>query len=133
MQRGANLRANLLAAACKGPAELRASLLLDRLLRSGSTWEKWTKESIPDGDRDNVLRAVDAQGDRWVSHVEVGLSELLIAAWIRRRVATSCARLSPVGRLQGEQALAAQLLLQEPIACLSGLPGTGKTWVLRSV
>lgn len=113
-------------------------MLLQRLLSSGSTWETWNQASpsLHASDEPETVRAVlTTSNSSLVSHKDIGVCEFLIAAWIRKRLRLGCSKL-PLGSMAGLtdiQKYAAMVLTREPIACLTGLPGTGKTFVLKYV
>lgn len=120
----------------EAPGELQAQLLLERLNRNNCTWEVWNPQGeITDQTKGSIVRAVTDDGRRLVSHTDIGLAEMLAGLWIRRRAEKGCIALPllPGHGLQGEQEGAASLLLSHPVACLSGLPGTGKSYLMREV
>src|SRR6185295_11373611 len=129
---------NTLSAAIEGPETLRAVELYERLNKAGSTWEIWSPGpgAIPNTDKISVVRAINKKtNDCFISHSEIGTSEFLLGLWIRNRIAKGCKKV-PLRKdygLTSEQIFAAKLCLENPVSALSGLPGTGKTYALRSI
>src|SRR5689334_19208531 len=99
--------------------------------KSGSTWLTRNTTSIQ-----GAWYARDEQGNQYLAHPDVARSEVYLAHWMRKRLTQSCDQIPIVpsyGGLTAAQSEAARLILGHKVACLSGLPGTGKTYTMRSV
>lgn len=125
------MRSLSLLEASKNPQVLQVELLRQRLMDSCSTWEHQSQKPSAES---GLIAAATNNG--WlVSTAEIGLSEMLSGVWIRKRISAGLnpIKLSNMDRLNEEQRRAAHILCENPVSCLYGLPGTGKTFVLKTV
>lgn len=113
------------------PSAIALESLNAALCKSGSTWVKSQGHNLR-----SVAGAVSAEleGNLYWSSEQYGIAESYLANWIssRQRDITSHVPLKEAG-LTVSQREAAKLVLSSPIACLSGLPGTGKTYTARAI
>lgn len=117
-------------------SEDRRALILGQLSqnldKSGSTWVMDAGQSQGVRSAGGVVASVG--GRLYLSTERHGQAEAYLANWVRshsRQIGEPVPLIG--GGLNEEQTVAAKILLRSPIACLSGLPGTGKTYTLRSV
>lgn len=110
-------------------------LALPNLLRqheeSGNTWIVRKGVSIS-----GAWYARDDQtGEQYVAHPAIAKAEVFLASWIRPRIRdTACSRIPILTQgLTDSQAHAARLICENKLSCLSGLPGTGKTYTMKAV
>lgn len=78
--------------------------------------------------------AKDEIGNQYIAHPEYAKAEVYLAHWIRKRMQASCAQVPTLTTgLTPSQVDGARLVLGHMISCLSGLPGTGKTYTMKAV
>lgn len=112
------------------PATIVREQLENCLLKSGSTWV--TSKSY---ELSGVKGCVEAatQSDKFVSTTH-GLSEYLLANLLYKKNQECVSKIELLcNGLTDRQAYCADRILSLPIACLSGLPGSGKTYTARSI
>lgn len=111
---------------------------LDQLIEmdlnsSGSTWENWENRRL--SDQAKIVRAVDAEGNRFISSQAIGIAEMLCGYDIRKRMelgdtSSMCISSSALSDMQNQ---AAKMITSKRVSCLVGYPGTGKSYVLRHI
>lgn len=88
------------------------------------------------GPRKGIIQAVTDSGLLYQSTQDIGTADLTAGVWIRKRKrfgARSIPLVAGSGYLSQRQLGAALNALSEPVSGLTGLPGTGKTFVMRAV
>lgn len=127
---------NLLSASlCReeDPSRSRLLSLESRLIKTNSIWELYNSSQPSLADEDVAAR-LTLDECQYVSTESIGYGETFIASKIREMMNTpvSCLRLR-TNSLSESQANAATKVLSSKVSILTGGPGTGKTYTLKSI
>ena len=109
------------------PDEQALAVLTDELRQSGHAWRSVAQPL--------ALACHARRGPYLYASDDTGRAEAYLAAWLKVRLDQPCtpADLAPGHGLNDGQQRAAEMLLGAPVGCLSGLPGTGKTYTARAI
>lgn len=130
-QQGLSLLDAAMEAASGGnPAEYLIAQLETSLRSSGSTWaERKNLGPTVSG----AWYAQDSEGRAYWSSRRYAEAEIYLANWMRARNQADTAIALRGAGLTASQSAAARICLENQISCLSGLPGTGKTYTCRAI
>lgn len=120
------------AASGRDPGQYVIAQIEESLRKSGSTWMK--RQSSQFGVRvEDAWYAQNHDGNSYLTSKRYGEAEVFLANWMRSRNHPEMAvELVGTGLTESQKAVA-KVCLSNQVSCLSGLPGTGKTYTCRAI